>query len=105
MHKISERVDDPVRRAAIDKDAFDIYRILLAVDASELASEIGLLQANRISSDVTIEALTKFRELFGARSGSGTALVIQHVLGLEAPDYIAASSEALSQDLLNAISY
>ena len=105
VHKIVERVDDPVRSMAIDKDAFDIYRILLAVDASELASEIGLLQANRISSDVTAEALAKFQELFGARSGSGTALVVQHVLGLEDPDYIAVSSEALSQDLLDATSY
>ena len=105
VHKISERVDHPVRRAAIDKDAFDIYRILLAVDVSELASEIGLLQANRISSNVTAEALTKFQELFGAQSGSGTKLVIQHVLGLEDSDYIAASSEALSQDLLDATWY
>ena len=63
------------------------------------------LTANRISSDVTGEALTKFRELFGARSGSGTKLVVQHVLGLEDPDYIAASSGALSQDLLDATSH
>ena len=54
---------------------------------------------------MTIEALTKFRELFGARSGSGTKLVVQHVLGLEDPDYIAASSGALSQDLLDATSH
>ena len=105
VHKISERVDDSVRRATIDKDAFDIYRILLAADASELASEVRLLQANTVSNEVTAEALAKFRELFGARSGSGTALVVQHVLGLEDPDYIAASSEALSQDLLDATSY
>ena len=105
VHKISERVDDQVRRMAIDKDAFDIYRLLLAVDVSELASEIGLLQVNRISSDVTIEALTKFRELFGDRSSPGTELVVQHILGLENPEFIAASSEALSQDLLDAIFY
>ena len=43
VHKISERVDDPARRMTIDKDAFDIYRILLAADASELASEVRLL--------------------------------------------------------------
>ena len=105
VHKISERVDDPVRRASIDKDAFDIYRILLAADASELASEVRLLQVNKVSSDVTAEAMTKFREFFGARSGPGTELVVQHVLGLEDPDYIAASSEALSLDLLDATSY
>ena len=105
VHKISERIDDPVRRAAIDKDAFDIYRILLAMDVSDLASEVRLLQANTISCDVTAEALAKFHELFGDRSGSGIELVVQHVQGLEDPEYIAASSEALSQDLLEAISY
>ena len=105
VHKISERVDHPVRRATVDKDAFDIYRILLAVDASELAAEVRVLQANTVSGDVATEALSKFRELFGVRSGAGSELVVQHVIGLEDPDYIAASSEALSQDLLEAASY
>ena len=104
VHKISERVDHPARRATIDKDAFDIYRILLAVNASELASEVRLLQENAVSRDVTAEAMTKFRELFGDRSGLGTELVVQHVSGLEDPDFIEASSEALSQDLLDAMS-
>ena len=101
VHKISERVDHLVRRATVDKDAFDIYRILLAIDASELASEVRLLQENAASRDVTAEAMTKFRELFGTRSGPGTELVIQHVSGLEDPDFIEASSESLSQDLLD----
>ena len=105
VHKISERVDDPLRRATIDKDAFDIYRILLAVDISELAAEVRLLQASAVSSEVTSEAMTKFRELFGARSGMGTELVAQHVVGLEDYDFITASSEALSQELLDAMSH
>ena len=104
VHKISERIDHPIRRATVDKDAFDIYRILLAVNASELAPEVRLLQNNAVSRDVTAEAMTKFRELFGDRSGPGTELVVQHVLGLEDPEYIAASSEALSHDLLEATS-
>ena len=105
MHKISERVDDPLRRATVDKDAFDIYRMLLAVTAAELAAEVRLLQASAVSSEVTSEAMTKFRELFGARSGLGTELVAQHVLGLEDYDFITASSEALSQELLDAMSH
>ena len=104
MHKISERVDDPLRRATVDKDAFDIYRVLLAMDTSELAAEVRLLQANSVSSEVTSEAMTKFWELFGTRSGLGTELVAQHVLGLEDYDFITASSEALSQELLDAMS-
>ena len=107
VHKISERIGNPnpLRRATIDKDAFDIYRVLLAVGVSELAAEVRLLQADTLSRDVSAEAMTKFRELFGSRSGLGTELVIQHVMGLEDPRYIAASSQALSQDLLDATSY
>ena len=105
VHKLSERVDDLARRATVDKDAFDIYRILLAVDTSELAAEVRLLQASAVSSEVTSDAMTKFRELFGARSGLGTELVAQHVLGLEDYDFITASSEALSQELLDAMSH
>ena len=104
VHKISERVDHPVRRTTVDKDAFDIYRVLLAMDLSELAAEVRLLHENAVSSDVTAEAMTKFRVLFGTRSGLGTELIVQHVSGLEDPYFIEASSEALSQDLLDAIS-
>ena len=105
VHKISERIDDPVRGTGISKDAFDIYRILFALSASALAAEVRLLQENAISSDVATEAMTKFREFFGSRPGPGTELVVQHVLGLEDPEYIAASSEALSQVLLDSTLY
>lgn len=73
-------------------------------DFYELAAEVGLLQASAVSSEVTSDAMTKFRDLFGTRSGPGTELVVQHVHGLEDPDFIAASSEALTHDLLDEIS-
>ena len=50
---------------------------------------------------MTLEALSVFNDLFGAPSGVGTELVVRHVAGLEDPGLIAASSVALSQDLLD----
>ena len=86
VHKIAERIDSPSRRIALDKDAFDIFR---------------LLRSHEISSTVTLEALSVFKDLFGALSGVGTELVVRHVAGLEDTELIAASSVALSQDLLD----
>ena len=58
LHKISERVDsaDVRRRSRLSKDAFDIYRLLLAIDTVDMASEFGLLRSRKISNQVTSDA-------------------------------------------------
>ena len=106
MHKIGERLQDSDarRREPIAKDAFDVYRLLRAVDTPEMASEFQFLRAHEVSSRVTTEALSMFQDLFSTRSGTGTGLVVQSVRGLENPDFIAESSVALSRDLLEATS-
>ena len=106
VHKIAERVSaaQPRRREPLPKDAFDIYRLLRATDAADLAYEFRLLRSHDLSSQVTSEALSMFQGLFGTRSSLGTELVVEHVLGLEDSAFIAESSSALSQDLLEATS-
>ena len=95
VHKIGERVS-----------AAHAHRreLLHAIDAADMASEFGLLRSHEISSQVTSEALSMFQSLFSTRSGPGTELVVQHVLGIEDSASIAESSVALSQDLLEATS-
>ena len=106
VHKIGERLEDPDerRQEQLPKDAFDIYRLLRAVDTAELASEFGLLQSHEISSLVTSGALSTFESLFGSRSDMGTSLLVSSVGALEDPAFIIESSVALSRDLLEAIS-
>ena len=106
VHKIGERVAaaDSYRRELLHKDAFDIYRLLRAIETAEMASEFGLLLSHEVSSRVTSEALSTFQQLFGAPSGMGTQLVVRSVLNLEDSDFIAASTVALSRDLLDAAS-
>ena len=105
VHKIGERLESSKhRQRQLPKDAFDIYRLLHAVDTSELAEEFRLLQAHGISGDVTSKALSLFRSLFGSRSDRGPELVVDAVGPLEDPAFIRESSVALSQDLLEAIS-
>ena len=105
VHKIAERLEDPdVRRQAqLPKDAFDIYRLLRAVDTVEMAEEFGLLRSHGISSRVTSEALSMFQSLFGSRSDMGTDLLVRAVGPVEQdPAFIIESSVALSRDLLEA---
>ena len=106
VHKVWERLEDgDVRRQEqLPKDAFDIYRLLLAIDTAELTSEFGLLQSHEISSRVTSGALSTFESLFGSRSDMGTRLLVRSVGALEEdPAFIIESSIALSRDLLEAI--
>jgi len=104
VHKIGERIEDhdARRQGPLPKDAFDIYRLLRAIEPAEMASEFSLLLSYRLSSHVTSEALSIIQRLFSTPSGMGTELVVRAVRGLENPDFISASSVALSQDLLEA---
>ena len=106
VHKVGERLQDPDirRRSQLPKDAFDIYRLLRAIDTAEMASEFVLLLSHEVSSLVTSEALSMFQRMFSAPSGIGTDLLVRSVPALEDSDFIVASSVALSQDLLEATS-
>ncbi|MCY3748901.1 MAG: hypothetical protein OXG64_06355 [Chloroflexi bacterium] len=106
VHKVGERLrdSDVRRRDPVAKDAFDMYRLLRAVDTPDLAAEFRLLRAHGVSSRVTFEALALFRDLFSSPSGTGTGLVGEYVRGLEDTDFVVESSVALSRDLLEATS-
>ena len=104
VHKLSERVDANAATRLNNKDAFDIFRLLRAVEVDELANEVDLLLTDPISASVALEAMTRFHELFGTRAAAGTQLVAQHVEGLEDLDSIIGSSVALSQELLEHVS-
>lgn len=69
----------------------------------ELITEINILAAAEVSAEVTAEALTGFRELFGMPNGPGTVLVDEHVTGIEDREVIIASSVALSEDLIEGV--
>ena len=100
VHKLMDRIDADDNRRINSKDAFDIFRLLQAVDPMDLLDEINLLAAAEISAEVTAEALAGFREMFGTATGVGTILVAEHVVGIEDRDVIVASSVALSEELI-----
>ena len=91
------------RQPQFPQDAFDIYRLLRAIGTAERAEEFRLLQTHGIASRVTSQALSKFQDLFGARSDRGPELWVSHIGPLEDPAFIGESSVALSPDLLEAL--
>jgi hypothetical protein len=101
LHKLAERAAD-VRRSA-DKDALDIFRLLRQVSTEELAGGARRLALDPVSAEVTLEALRYLGELFGTPVGSGTVMVVRSLEGLEDDTTVAASSTALTQDLLAAV--
>ena len=100
VHKLLDRVSADDNRRINSKDAFDVFRLLQAIDPVALIDEVNLLAVAEVSSEVTAEAMAGFRELFGIPAGAGTMLVAEHVAGIEDRDVIKASSVALSEELI-----
>ena len=105
VHKVGERVGEheSPRNRQLDKDAFDIYRLLRAIDTADMVSELRLLKSHEVSRQVTSDALSMFQKLFCDPTDAGTQLVVRHVANPQNDDFIAGSSVALSQDLISAV--
>lgn len=103
LHKIGERNDDGGVRLR-DKDAHDLYRLLVAVDTEQLARTTSRLRRDRFSAAVTEQALVYLKELFAAGPDAiGSAMAGRAEEGIGEPAVVAASVSALAADLLAAI--
>lgn len=65
MHKIADRMGQQPGRLN-DKDAHDVYRLLRAVPAATLAAALQRSLADRLSAEVTQEAIGLLEVLFAA---------------------------------------
>ncbi|HEX4465500.1 MAG TPA: hypothetical protein VH042_12760 [Solirubrobacterales bacterium] len=100
LHKIGERSERESARLR-DKDAHDVYRLLVAVDTEILSEAISRLLGDEISSAVTEQALAYLAELFAAGPDSvGSLMAGRAEEGVGEPDIVAASVSALASDLL-----
>jgi len=102
LHKLGERQASPDR--LLDKDAHDIYRLLVAVPTGELAEGLIRLQADPLAGEVTGVALRFLEQLFAdgpdalgcMMAGRAEALVGE-------PDVVAVAAATLATDLLQAL--
>ena len=102
LHKLGERVDTPDRLN--DKDAHDIYRLLVATETSELAETIRQLLAEELSQRATARALEFVQQLFAAGPVAlGSTMAGRAEEGVGQPDTVSAAVSFLAQDLLSAL--
>jgi hypothetical protein len=100
VHKISERHGTDRQS---DKDALDVVRLLRGTQTEDLARRYEQLLVDARSADVAKTGRRLLETQFGSRSSLGVEMAIRSAGVLAAPDEIAASSEALCQDLLAAL--
>ena len=103
LHKIAERRGETRRTRLDDKDALDVLRILRSISTETLVQGLNRLRADRNAGEVTREAITYLGQLFDSSDGEGTRMAVRATERLENPATIAASCEALTNDLLSAL--
>lgn len=102
LHKVSERIGQPDRSE--NKDAHDIYRILVAIETQPLAKSIRFLIAQPVCADVTTEAVDLLDTLFGTSDREGSKMAGANEEGVGDPDQVALAVSILAQNLLDALS-
>ncbi|GAA3412327.1 hypothetical protein [Streptosporangium vulgare] len=101
LHKIAERATVPHRLN--DKDAHDVYRILIDVDTAELASAFGTLCQDSVSSETTNQAVEYLTGLFASGPGAlGASMAGRAEEGIGEPETVALSASLLAADLVQA---
>jgi hypothetical protein len=102
LHKLGERRNDPGR--FLDKDAHDIYRLLIATDSEQLAARLDCLARDDLAGEATRTAITYLKDFFastGSRLGATMAGRAEQLVG--EPDVVTAAVTALADDLLGAM--
>ena len=101
LHKLGERASSPSRLS--DKDAHDIYRLLVATDTRGLASTFERLRTEAISEPAATQALTYLKHLFSMPSDLGAMMAGRAETGIGQPEVVSVSASLLAQDLLSAL--
>jgi hypothetical protein len=102
LHKLGERKDDPDR--LVDKDAHDLYRLLVAIETAELAARLDALAVDDLAGAVTRTSIVYLRELFASAGGGLGATMAGRAEELVGdPAVVTAAVTALADDLLDAL--
>jgi hypothetical protein len=103
LHKLGDRDQrDPDRLN--DKDAHDVYRLLVAVDTQELSRTLRMLLSADLASQATHVALDYLNDLFvGGPDALGPRMAGRAEELLGDPATVAQSAAALASDLARAV--
>jgi hypothetical protein len=102
LHKIAERSLTPDRLT--DKDAHDLYRLLVAVPTDPLAEALRRLSADPFAGEVSRQAVNLLEEHFAAGPGAlGPTMAGRAEEGIGDPAGVAAAAAVLAVDLVVAV--
>jgi hypothetical protein len=101
LHKLGDRLAQPSRLN--DKDAHDVYRLLVAAPTADLAARLNVLAADPVSSAATAAGIERLRSMFASPDAVGSQMAARTVGVLADPDTIAAATAALAEDVLRAM--
>lgn len=102
LHKLGERQATPNR--LVDKDAHDIYRLLVAIPTGDLANTLRRLKSDALAGAATDKALSYLKDMFAAGPDAiGSMMAGRAETGIGNPDTVANSVTLLAADLLAAV--
>ncbi len=100
LHKLGERQQKTPDRL-VDKDAHDVYRLLVAIDTADLARSMRQLVAHEVCGHVSKQALVYLDDMFAAGPGAVGAMMAGRAERLVGdPENVSASAAVLAADLL-----
>jgi hypothetical protein len=103
LHKIGERAADAPHRL-VDKDAHDLYRVLVATSTGDLATDLAALLDDDVAGETTAQAVEFLRDLFAAGPDAvGSMMAGRAEEGVGEPATVALQVTVLAADLLSAL--
>lgn len=102
LHKLGERNDKSPARLN-DKDAYDVYRLLVAVQSDVLAEKISVLLRDNFARDVTEAALDFLKSLFQTPESVGSVMAGRAEQGVGNPEVVSQTCSVLTEDLLSRV--
>lgn len=101
LHKLGDRADQPGR--LVDKDAHDIYRLLVAAETPALAGRLRELSDDELAGPVTVSAIVYLRELFAAPTALGAVMAGRAEQTAGDPEAATVAAVLLTGGLLAAL--
>lgn len=99
--KLRDRREDD--RRLDNKDALDVYRLLLGTPAGELIVRLEAMRADARSGSVAATGIALFAELFGSTRAPGVEMVVDAVSAVDDDAFVAASCSALAREVLDGL--
>jgi hypothetical protein len=88
IHKLRDRLTDGRADRIADKDAADVFRLMLAVPVPDLLPRLRPLLADEMAGPACREGVATMESLFGSRSGDGIAMAVDALRVTVPPDRV-----------------